>query len=107
MTVKERVDTAMTSAANVPGVLRRLKSYCEVTDMEIAEATGIPRSTVRSKMHGAPCVTRDLQAFAAYFDVPLSVLVMTPDDALRWVLDHPSDLRIVKKRCYVQVPVAA
>lgn len=101
MTVKERVQTATTSAENVPAVLRRLKNYCEVTDVEIAEATGIPRSTVRSKMQGAPCTVRDLAAFAAFFDVPLGVFVMSPDDALRWVLDHPSDLRIQRKRCLV------
>jgi hypothetical protein len=106
MTVKERVTTATSSAENVPLVLRRLKNYCDVTDAEIAEATGIPRSTVRSKMGGAPCTVKDLAAFAAYFDVPMAVFVMSPDEALRWVLDHPSDLRILRKRCFQMCPAA-
>lgn len=77
------------SGANVPGTLRRLKAYYGLTDREIALASGMKRSTVQSRMAGSDTTATELDKLAQALHVPVVVLFMRPDEALRWVLDHP------------------
>lgn len=77
------------AAENVPAVLRQLKRYYGASDPKLALLTGIPRSTVQSRLSGAtPCNASDLEQFAKVFEVPITVLYLPPKVALRWVLDH-------------------
>ena len=80
----------MSSGAHVPATLRQFRNYWGTNDAELARLTGIKRTTLANKMKGVGSFAPgEVQALAALFGVPLDVLYMTPQDALRWVLDHP------------------
>lgn len=83
------ISESAVSAANVPFVLRRLKAYRGLTDQQIAVRSGMKRSTVQSRMAGKPVPTDELDELAHALGVPVVVLFMPADEALRWVLDHP------------------
>ena len=71
-------------------VLRRLARYYEVTDLQLALALDVSRQTVNSWVNGRTRIPDEIEAgLAAFFGVPREVLYLSPDDALRWVLDHP------------------
>lgn len=95
-----------TSAENVPATLRALKRHCGLTDKEIAETAGMKRSTLNNRQSGLqPATADELQRLAKdVYDVPIFVLFFPPDEAVRWVIDHPSDLRKRQKSCS---PIAA
>lgn len=90
MAIDERVLRAMSSGAYVPATLRQFRNYWGTNDAELARLTGIKRTTLANKMKGVGSFSPgEVQALAALFGVPLDVLYMPPQDALRWVLDHP------------------
>lgn len=74
----------------VPATLRKLRDYYGYTDVEMAAMTGIPRTTVRSRMtkNAQAATSVELAGFAKVFGVPVGVLFLTPNEALRWVIDH-------------------
>ena len=75
----------------VPSIIRRLKRLYGVTDLQLAEALGLTRQTVQGRLSGSTQITPwELAGFAAYFGVPVEVLMTaSADDVLRWILDHP------------------
>lgn len=96
----QAVAAAKEARQQVPAVLRRLMRYYDLTDGDIAAAFGVSRQTVNAWANARTRIPEEYETgLAAYFEVPKEVLYSTPDEALRWVLDHPSDLRILRKRC--------
>lgn len=74
--------------------------YQGVTDGQVAEAlgVGVSRQTVNGWANGRTKIPIEMEdGLAVLFDVPKEVMHLTPDAAVRWVLDHPSDLRISGK----------
>lgn len=49
-----------------------------MTNAALAAATGIEKSTLGRKLKGAPFKVDELEAIAAYFDVPITDLFGTP-----------------------------
>jgi transcriptional regulator with XRE-family HTH domain len=73
-------------------VVRRLARYYEITDLQLASALNVSRQTLNSWVNGRSRMPDEIEAgLAVFFGVPRDVLYRTPDDALRWVLDHPLD----------------
>lgn len=74
----------------VRATVRRLMRHWEITDKDLARAFGMSRQAINYRINGRTTIHEDDAAgFAAYFRVPKAVLQMAPNDALRWVLDHP------------------
>ncbi len=92
----------------VPAVMRRLMRHLDLTDADLGEALGgVKRQTVNSWANGRTRIPVEIEGgLATLFDMPREVLYLSPDEAIRWVLDHPSDLRIVRKRCLAFCPAA-
>lgn len=81
--------------ARVPTALRALRAHSEVNNGQIAAAIGKDRNWVQERIAGdRACKVDDLARFAHAFDVPIDVLFRDRGEVLRYVLDHPSDLRI-------------
>lgn len=96
----QAVAAAREARRHAPAVLRRLMRHFDLTDGDLADAFGVSRQTVNAWANGRTRIPEEIETgLSAYFMVPKEVLHSSPDDALRWVLDHPSDLRILKKRC--------
>lgn len=67
--------------------------YFELTDAHLAEAFGISRQAMNYRINGRTVISDDdLAGFAAFFGVPKEVLYLSPDDVIRWVLDHPHNI---------------
>jgi hypothetical protein len=102
MAADERVLTAVNTARqkwqDVPHVLRALKRYFEITDEQLGVALGLTRQAVQSRLGGASKITPwELAGFAALFGIPESLFFGSPDEALRWVLDHPDDISDLRR----------
>jgi plasmid maintenance system antidote protein VapI len=98
--VKQAVAAAKEARQQVPAVLRRLMRYFDLTDGDVAAAFDVSRQTVNAWANARTRIPEEIETgLAAYFGMPKEVLYSSPDDAIRWVLDHPSDLRIRQKRC--------
>jgi Zn-dependent peptidase ImmA (M78 family) len=70
--------------------VRKLMKYWDLTDSDLAAAFGVSRQAINYRINGRTVIHEDDAAgFAAYFRVPKEILRMAPDDALRYVLDHP------------------
>jgi hypothetical protein len=56
---------------------------------ELSRETGIKRPTVTNRLNGSTDIERpELVGFALVLGVPVEVLEMDEDDALRWIADH-------------------
>lgn len=76
----------------VPAVIRQLMSYRGVKTYQIAQAIGVAPSAVSARLGGGTVIKQEeMEAIAVILGVPVAVLYLTPDAALRWVLDHPSE----------------
>lgn len=97
----------------VPRVIRRLALHYDVTASDLAEQLGVTRAAVSSRLNGKTVIrSEELAGLAHYFGVPILVFYLEPDEALRWVLDHPehrpewlpSEQAKTRKSCYPLVP---
>lgn len=63
-----------------------------MTNKELAEATGIEKSTLGRKLKGAPFKVDELEAIAAYFDVPIVIDLVVLLAGAAWLLSsaHPT-----------------
>ena len=60
---------------------------------DIAKCLHMSRPTLATRFNGATVFEPwEIAAIAAGFGVPASVLDLNPDDAVRWVLDHPEGI---------------
>jgi DNA-binding XRE family transcriptional regulator len=70
--------------------VRQLTRLIGVRQTEIADALGMSRQTFNGRMTGATNLEPwELAGIAAMLGVPVHVLEMEPNDAIRWILDHP------------------
>lgn len=87
----------MTSAREarqrVRRVIRKLMRHWDLHDADLADAFGVSRQAMNYRLTGRTAIAPEEEAgFAAFFGVPTAVLYLPPDDALRWVLDHPEEV---------------
>lgn len=69
--------------------IKKVMGYRGLNDTSLAELVRMSRSTVQSYTGGPTQITAKVLAkFAEVLDVDDYVLMMQPDDAMRWVLDH-------------------
>lgn len=105
--VKDAVSAAMSGAKEqAPRTIRRLMNYFGISMTELVEVLGVGRQTAYNRMSGSSSFRQeDLAGLAAFFEVPVAVLQGPPDDAVRYVLDHPPvNLR---NRCYAMSSLQA
>lgn len=78
------------TAARVKATLRALRSHFRVSDQALATLTGTKRATINSWISGDTKNTAEsIGLFAWAFQVPEYVILLGPDEAVRWVIDHP------------------
>lgn len=81
----------------VPNVIRALMSYTRHRTYHLAAALGVTPTSVSARLNGSTVIKQEeLAALGVLFDVPVEVFYLEPDQALRWVLDHPSDQRFAR-----------
>lgn len=114
MAIDERVLLAFTRGDHVPAVLRRFRNYMGTNDAELARLTGIKRTTLANKMKGNGSFSPgEMHALAEVFGVPVDVLYLEPDNAVRWLLDHPEhrEQALLRTSCFLaawaRLPVPA
>lgn len=78
------------SPDNVGKTIDALRRHCGLTTKGLAYMAGIKRSTLHTRIAGADATTGELHRLAQVFAIPITVLFIEPDLALRWVLDHPA-----------------
>jgi transcriptional regulator with XRE-family HTH domain len=91
-------------------VLRQLKTYRELSDTDLAVVVGLSRSAVAGYMTAKTAMDVDkMHRFAQALDVEPIVFLMTPDEALRWTLEHrPNGESLeVRSRCFSVTTLAA
>lgn len=111
MAATEQITQAVERAqANVPATLRKLRDFYGWTDVDLAARTGIPRTTLASRLrktHPIAATSPELAAFAAAYGVPVGVLFLEPNEALRWLIDHPGKEENYAKPGYLKTPARA
>ncbi len=76
---------------SLPTTVRRLQRDRDLSDVRLALLSGVKRTTLHSRLSGkSPFTDEELVSIATVLDVPVVVLFLSPDNALRWVLDHPT-----------------
>ncbi len=74
----------------VPSVIRQLMTYKRLRMYHLAAALEVEPTSMSSRLNGKTVIKQEeLAALAVLFQVPVGVFYMSPDEALRWVLDHP------------------
>ena len=69
--------------------LDALRRHYRWSDRELGERAGYSRNKVEERRNGVTAIDADdLTRFSVAFGVPILVLVMDADEAVRWVLDH-------------------
>lgn len=72
-------------------VLRKLMALRELTSAEMSRRAGYNAQTMWDKAQGRSRVgLSDIARFAEVLNVEPLVFLMTPDEAVRWTLDHPA-----------------
>jgi transcriptional regulator with XRE-family HTH domain len=80
-------------------VLRQLKAYRDVSDGDLALAIGMSRSGIAGYMSAKTALDVDrMHGFARALDVEPVVFLMSPDEALRWTLEHRPNGERLKSR---------
>lgn len=83
-----------THTARTATTLNEVRRARHLSQAALAELVGMTRQAVASRCVGATMMTvPDLHAFAEALNVEPRVLLMDRYDALRWMLDHDSDLQ--------------
>lgn len=91
--------TAERIRGQVAEVLRALKAYRRLTDGQIGAQIGRSPQSVNNYLSGTTHVDAGMMGqLAEVFGVEPAVLFMTPDKALRWVLDNSPNVAPKKRR---------
>jgi transcriptional regulator with XRE-family HTH domain len=89
MTVIELAERMDATSQRVRSTLQAIRAYRDLTEGDIALRVQMSRSKINSYLNGPTKITAPmLTAFAYALQVPEPVLLMTTDDALRWVLQN-------------------
>lgn len=109
MTTKSDVATAIKDARQEWDQRRRtvakVAQFLDVNTTQLAIKMDMKRSTVTGRLKGTTKMEPwELPGFAAALGVPADVLELSPDEAIRWIIDHPE---IVRNRCSSQRPSVA
>ena len=76
------------------------------TTSALADQMGMTRPTITSRLKGHTAMEpAELRGFSLVLGVPVHVLEMSPNDAVRWVLDN--DGVNLRNTCYALTPLAA
>lgn len=88
--VSEMVEEARRRYDNTRRAVSGLIAYLGMPQAALARAMGMSRQTLSSRLSGTSEIKGwERDGLAALLGVPVEVLGLDPDDALRWVLDHP------------------
>lgn len=106
------VTTAMDTAADtVRLVLRAVKRHLGLTDEQLGAAIGKKGHYVQERIGKNAAVgfsAADLRGFSLVLDIPSDVLLnATPEEAVRYLLDHPSEQRMQGHSCCSAYATAA
>lgn len=88
--------------ANVGPSAAEIANKYRLSNLALSEAIGVANSTLANYLKGRVAVPGWLaDVLATILGVPLDVLKMEPDAALKWVLDNPSETRqpLLNKGC--------
>ena len=76
--------------AGVPSVIRQLMTYKRLRMYHLAAALEVEPQSMSARLNGKTVIKQEeLAALAVLLQVPVGVFYMSPDDALRWVLNNP------------------
>lgn len=90
VTSVETLEAMRAAKTRVPSVIRQLMTYKRLRMYHLAEALGIEPTSMSARLNGKTVIKQEeLAALAVLFRVPVAIFYMGPDQALRWVLDHP------------------
>lgn len=100
MTTAADVLTGMSEARqSVPLVIRQLMSYFKVSATDVAKTFDVSRQNIYQRLNGTTVIKQEeLRGFALFFGVPVEVLFLEPDQALRWVLEHRQEVEAARLR---------
>lgn len=73
--------------------VKKVMAYLEVNEVELADRIGVKRTTLRGHLTRVPIPPWELDAIATALDVPVDILNLSPQEAVRWILDNPSSQR--------------
>lgn len=85
----------------MPRVIKRLMRLYGLREEEVADAFGMTRQAINNRLTGRtpiPCSEED--GWALLLHVPKELLHGAPEHALRWAIEHPSDLLTRSTACF-------
>lgn len=92
VTSADALEAMRRAKTGVPSVIRQLMAYKGLRAYHLAAALGVEPTSMSARLNGKTVIKQEeLAALAVLFDVPIAVFYLSPDDALRWVLDHPPE----------------
>jgi len=72
--------------------VRQLARFLGISQVEIADRIHVSRQTMNQRLNGQTQFgPQEIAAIALILGVPRHVMDMSPNDAVRWVLDHPEE----------------
>lgn len=91
VTSADAMEALRRAKTGVPQVIRQLMAYKRLRMYELAGALGVEPQSMSARLSGKTVIKQEeLAALAVLFRVPVDVFYQSPDEALRWVLDHPA-----------------
>jgi hypothetical protein len=71
----------------------KLTKFLDISTTDLADEMGMTRPTMTGRLKGYSRIEPwELPGFALALGVPVEVLDLEPDEAVRWILDHPTEV---------------
>ena len=110
MTTRAEVTAAIEEArqhwAGRGETVAKVAKFLNWTTSALADQMGMTRSTLTGRLKGHTAMEpAELRGFSLALGVPVHVLEMEPNQAVRWVIDH--NVPNLRNRCYAVIPQAA
>jgi hypothetical protein len=89
--LQAKADAARERWANIGPTVDVIASYLRINRSMLATATGVKRPTLTNWLAGTVSMPGwYAEVLSEMLGIPMDVLQSAPNDALRWVLDHPA-----------------
>jgi hypothetical protein len=88
---REVIDAMAEARTRVPKTVEKVLGYYSLTGADVSRVLGLNPQTVHNKLSGRSAFRHEeIVGLARWLATPIDVLLrLEPDDALRWVIDHP------------------